>query len=308
MMKKLSIVSPVYNEEGNVLVFYNALIAVLKGLTNTQYEIVFVDDGSKDQSPLILAKLAIEDKNVKVITFSRNFGHQAAITAGIENATGDAVVILDSDMQDPPSLIPALYAKWLEGYEVINAKRKSRQDSFLKTTTAIMFYKILNTLLTNKIPENVGDYRLLDRKCVDVLKSIQEKDRYLRGLSTWIGFKQCEVEYDRDKRFSGSTHYTLSKMFNLAFDAIFSFSKLPMRLALFTAFMFLIVNILIIVYSLISWMAGHVVAGWTSVVFVTSLLGSLQMFVLAIISEYVGRIYTQTQNRPLYIISQKTNF
>jgi dolichol-phosphate mannosyltransferase len=305
-MKKLSIVSPVYNEQGNVELFYNTLKSVVEKL-DCDYEIVFVDDGSTDNSFALCFAISQKDTHVKVLRFSRNFGHQAAITAGLEYSTGDALVILDSDMQDPPRVIAELYKKWKEGYEVVNARRRSRKDSFLKTLTATLFYKFLNRLLTNKIPENVGDYRLLDRKAIEVMKRLKEKDRYMRGLSVWIGFKQAFVEFDRDKRHDGSTHYTFSKMANLAFDAIFSFSKLPMRLALFATITFLLISIAVIIYTLVSWFGGRVIAGWTSLVLITSLLMSLQMFVLAVISEYVGRIYLQTQDRPLYIVAEKVN-
>jgi dolichol-phosphate mannosyltransferase len=306
-MKKLSIVSPVYNEEGNIQLFYDTLNKVLSNI-DAEKEIIFVNDGSTDNSNGLLYAISMKDKDVKIINFSRNFGHQAAITAGLEHATGDAIVILDSDLQDPPSLITDLYKKWEEGYELVNAKRKSRQDSFLKSLTATIFYKLLNSLLSNKIPENVGDYRLLDRKAAEVMKRFKEKDRYMRGLSTWIGFKQCAIEFDRDKRFSGSTHYTFKKMVNLAFDAIFSFSQLPMKLAMYATILFGLIAVSALVYSIYSWIIGNVVSGWTSVVLVISVLSSLQMFVLAVISEYVGRIYNQTQDRPIYIVDELINF
>ena len=307
MNKLISIVSPIFNEEGNIKIFYEELNRVIK-TTTYDYEIIFVNDGSKDNSLVYLLDLAQKDTNIRIINFSRNFGHQLAITAGLDNAKGDAVIILDSDMQDPPNVILELLKKWEEGFEIVNAKRKSRQDGFLKDLSAIIFYKFLNSLLTNKIPENVGDYRLLDKKCVLILQNIKEKDRYLRGLTTWIGFKQTEVLFDRDKRHSGSTHYPLSKMFGLGLNAIFSFSRLPMKLATFFCVLFLGISAVTIIYVLISLIQGHTVAGWASTVLFFALFAGIQMLVLAIISEYVGRIYFQVQNRPLYIIDKIISF
>jgi len=306
-MKTISIVSPVYNEEGNIRVFYNSLSSVVKDIKQN-YEIIFVNDGSLDGSPIILEEIAREDKHIKVIHFSRNFGHQSAITAGLDFASGDAVVIIDSDMQDPPSIIVDLIKKWENGYDVVNAHRRTRKDSNIKAITAKIFYKVLNFLITNKIPENVGDFRLLDRSVVDVLKKLPEKDRYLRGLSCWVGFKQGIVDFDRDKRYSGTTHYSLNKMFTLAFDAIFSFSKLPIKMALFSSFLFFLVATFVLIYAVISWALGYTVVGWASILFIFSTLSSIQMLVLAIISEYVGRIYTQAQGRPLYVVMDTINF
>jgi len=305
-MKKITIASPVYNEIGNIMLFYNTLKEVLKNL-KYDFKLLLINDGSSDGTELKINELAIKDHSLKIINFSRNFGHQAAITAGLDYASGDAVIILDSDMQDPPSVILELINKWEKGFEVVNAKRRSRQDGNFKILTASIFYKILNLLIKNKIPENVGDYRLIDRKVVDVLKSLPEKDRYLRGLSSWVGFKQGFVEFDRDKRYSGKTHYSLSKMFGLAFDAIFSFSKLPMKLALFSSLIFIAIACVVVLYAIFSWLTKSVVAGWASLVFIISILMSLQMLVMAIISEYVGRIYSQTQNRPIYIVKDTIN-
>lgn len=305
--KKISIVSPVYNEEGNIIKFYNSLKSVLD-LLNYSYEIIFINDGSKDNSLLLLAKLAQDDKSVKVINFSKNFGHQMAITAGIDYAKCDALIILDSDLQDPPIVIKELIKKWEEGYQIVNAKRKSRNDGFLKDFTAIIFYKLLNSLLTNKIPENVGDFRLIDKKPLEILKSIKEKDRYLRGLTTWIGYKQTEVLYDRAKREWGRTGYTIGKMIALAMNAIFSFSKLPMKLATFFSIIFFTISLGVIIYVLLSIAGGSTAPGWASQLIILSIFLGIQMFILAIISEYVGRIYFQVQNRPLYIIEDKINF
>jgi dolichol-phosphate mannosyltransferase len=303
MKKTISVVSPVFNEEGNIKVFYNELKKVLNTL-DYDHEIIFINDGSSDNSLVYLVEITLLDDKVKILNLSRNFGHQLAITAGIDHAKGDCVIILDSDMQDPPSVIIGLITKWEDGFQVVNAKRKSRQDGFFKNFTAKFFYKFLNSILSNKIPENVGDYRLLDKKAVLILQNIKEKDRYLRGLSTWIGFKQTEVLFDRDKRFSGKTHYPLSKMLGLGMNAIFSFSRVPMKLATFFSTFFLVLSLLIIIYVIISLFLGHTVAGWASTLLIFAIFSGIQMMVLAIISEYVGRIYTQVQNRPLYIVDE----
>lgn len=304
--KSLSIVSPVYNEEGNIDKFYSTLKKVLNEL-DYDHEIIFINDGSKDKSLLNLSKLAVEDKSVKVISFARNFGHQMAITAGIDHATGDACIILDSDLQDPPAVIKDLVKKWEKGFEIVNAKRASRSDGFFKDTSAVIFYKVLNSLLTNKIPENVGDFRLIDKKPLKVLQSIKEKDRYLRGLTTWIGFKQTEVLYDRAKREWGKTGYSMSKMFGLALNAIFSFSRLPMKIASIFCGIFFVILIGVLIYVLFSVLTGYSAAGWASQIIIYSIYFGIQMLVLAIISEYVGRIYFQVQNRPLYVIQDKIN-
>jgi len=303
MSKMISIVSPVYNEEGNIKVFYLELKKILD-LFDYDYELIFVNDGSKDNSLVYLVELAQSDHRVKIISLSRNFGHQLAITAGLDYSKGDCLIILDSDMQDPPLVIRELLSKWEDGYQIVNAKRRSRQDGFFKNLSAKIFYKFLNSILTNKIPENVGDYRLLDKKAVNILQNIKEKDRYLRGLSTWIGFKQTEVLFDREKRYSGKTHYPFSKMISLAMNAIFSFSRVPMKLATFFSTFFLVLSALIIIYVAISLSQGHTVAGWASTLLIFAIFSGIQMMVLAIISEYVGRIYTQVQNRPLYIIDE----
>lgn len=303
MSKMISIVSPVYNEEGNIKVFYLELKKILDPF-DYDYELIFVNDGSKDNSLVYLVELAQSDHRVKIISLSRNFGHQLAITAGLDYSKGDCLIILDSDMQDPPLVIRELLSKWEDGYQIVNAKRRSRQDGFFKNLSAKIFYKFLNSILTNKIPENVGDYRLLDKKAVNILQNIKEKDRYLRGLSTWIGFKQTEVLFDREKRYSGKTHYPFSKMISLAMNAIFSFSRVPMKLATFFSTFFLVLSALIIIYVAISLSQGHTVAGWASTLLIFAIFSGIQMMVLAIISEYVGRIYTQVQNRPLYIIDE----
>ena len=305
-LKLLSVISPVHNEEGNLEIFYQRLKAVMEK-DDVKFEVIFVNDGSKDNSLLLMYKLAEEDSRVKVVNFSKNFGHQAAISAGLEFAQGDAIVIIDTDLQDPPELISDLLAKWQEGYEVVSAKRRTRQDTFFKKVSATIFYKLLNLLIPTKIPENVGEFRLLDVKAVRVLKKLREKDRYLRGLTNWIGFKQTYVLFDRDKRYAGKTNYSFANMVGLALNAIFSFSRLPMRIATYSGLILILLALVIIIYVIYSNLAGKVVPGWTSEVLIFSLFNAIELLVLGIISEYVGRIYTQVQDRPMYIVADTVN-
>jgi dolichol-phosphate mannosyltransferase len=303
----LSIIAPVFNEEAGIEEFRKRLLKVLEAEHYT-FELIFVNDGSRDGTSMLLAKMAYEDKRIKVLGFSRNFGHQVAVSAGFDYAKGDAVVVIDTDLQDPPELIPQLVAKWQEGFEIVNAMRRSRKDGITKRLTAGLFYKLLNGMLSYKIPENVGDFRLIDRKPLDILKSMREKDRYIRGMTNWIGFKQGFVEFDRDKRFAGTTHYPLRKMLSLATNALFSFSTVPMKLAHWAFALFSLLSVLTVFYILVTKFTGADVPGWTSQMLITVVFGAIQMFVLAIISEYVGRIYQQGQERPLYIVSSALNF
>jgi len=306
-LKLLTVICPIVNEEDNIEPFYQSISKTL-GQNNINFELIFVNDGSRDNSLMLLYKLALDDKRVKIINFSRNFGQQAGISAGLEYASGDATVIIDVDLQDPPDLIPVLIKKWVQGYDVVNAKRKTRHDGFIKDITAILFYKILNFLLTTKIPENVGEFRLLDAKAVRVLRKLPEKDRYLRGLANWIGFKQNYVEFDRKERYAGKTKYSYRMMIGLALNAIFSFSRLPMRIATYSGLLLICVAIFIIIYVIFSNLNRQVVPGWTSEILIFSIFSAIELLALGIISEYVGRIYNQIQDRPLYIISDTTNF
>ena len=230
-MKKVSVVIPMYYEEEVAQECYDRMVTILKKLENYEYEIIFVNDGSKDKTLEILEEIASKDENVKVISFSRNFGHQAAVTAGIKEVTGDAVVIIDADLQDPPELIPDMLKYWEEGNEVIYGKRKTRKgESAFKLLTAKMFYKTLNALSDVEIPKDTGDFRLVDRKVIDVVNSMPEHNKFLRGLFSWVGFKQMPYEYERQERFAGKTKYPLKKMLKLASDGIIGFSTKPLKL------------------------------------------------------------------------------
>src|SRR3990167_1408144 len=306
-LKLLTVICPIVNEEDNIEPFYQSISKTL-GQNNINFELIFVNDGSRDNSLMLLYKFLLDDKRVKIINFSRNFGQQSGISAGLEYASGVATVIIDVDLQDPPELIIELVNKWRQGFDVVNAKRKTRHDGFFKDLTAILFYKILNLLLTTKIPENVGEFRLLDAKAVSVLRKLPEKDRYLRGLANWIGFKQNYVEFDRKERYAGKTKYSYRMMIGLALNAIFSFSRLPMRIATYSGLLLICVAIFIIIYVIFSNLNRQVVPGWTSEILIFSIFSAIELLALGIISEYVGRIYNQIQDRPLYIISDTTNF
>lgn len=309
-MKKVSMVIPMYFEELVAEECYNRVAGVLKNLKDYEYEIIFVNDGSKDRTLEILEKIAENDKNVKIISFSRNFGHQAAVTAGLKETTGDAVVIIDADMQDPPELIPEMLKLWEEGNEVIYGQRKTREgESAFKLMTAKMFYKTLNVLSDVDIPQNTGDFRLVDRKVVDKMNSLPEHNKFLRGLWSWLGYKQYAFEYERKERFAGETKYPLKKMLKLASDGIISFSSKPIKLVGLLGIISIIISFIILIYALISYACNlnHLSAGWTSLMCAITFFAGVQLLSLWIISEYIGRIYDETKGRPQYIIDKKIN-
>ena len=253
-MKKISIVIPMYNEHEIANMCYKRINEVIKQLNNYEYEIIFINDGSKDNTQLILEEIAKEDKNVKILSFSRNFGHQAAVTAGIKYVTGDAIVIMDADLQDPPELIPDMLKLWEDGNEVIYGKRMARKgESLFKLMTAKMFYNTLNALSDVEIPRDTGDFRLVDRKVVDVINSMPEHNKFLRGLFSWVGYKQYAYEYERQERKAGKTKYPLKKMLKLASDGIVSFSTKPLKIVGGLGIITIIISIIILIYSLISY-------------------------------------------------------
>ena len=253
-MKKISIVIPMYNEHEIANMCYKRINEVIKQLNNYEYEIIFINDGSKDNTQLILEEIAKEDKNVKILSFSRNFGHQAAVTAGIKYVTGDAIVIMDADLQDPPELIPDMLKLWEDGNEVIYGKRKARKgESLFKLMTAKMFYNTLNALSDVDIPKDTGDFRLVDRKVVDTINNLPEHNKFLRGLFSWVGFMQYAYEYERQERKAGKTKYPLKKMLKLASDGIVSFSTKPLKIVGGLGIITIIISIIILIYSLISY-------------------------------------------------------
>lgn len=309
-MKKISLVIPMYYEELVAKECYSRVTDVLTKIENYEYEIIFINDGSKDKTQEILEEIAKTDENVKVISFSRNFGHQAAVTAGLKEVTGDAIIILDADLQDPPELIPEMLKHWEQGYEVIYGKRKNRKgESIFKLLSAKMFYKTLNALSDVEIPKDTGDFRLVDRKVVDVVNSMPEHHRFLRGLFSWVGFKQIPFEYERQERVAGKTKYPLKKMLHLASDGIISFSSKPLRLVGGLGFVTIILSICILIYALISFAfnLNNLMPGWTSIMVTITLFSGVQLISIWVIAEYIGRIYDETKQRPQYIINKKIN-
>ena len=309
-MKKVSLVIPMYYEEQVAQECYKRVSKVVKELKDYAYEIIFVNDGSKDKTLPILEEIAKKDKNVKVISFSRNFGHQAAVTAGLKYVTGDAIVIMDADLQDPPELVPDMLKKWEEGYEVIYGKRKTREgESAFKLLTAKAFYETLNKLSDVEIPKDTGDFRLVDKKVVDVINSLPEHNKFLRGLFSWVGFKQYAYEYERKERFAGKTKYPLKKMLKLAQDGILSFSTKPLKIVGGFGILSVIISIAILIYSILSFAFkwNNLTPGWTSLMCTITFLGGVILISLWMIGEYIARIYDETKQRPQYIVDKTIN-
>lgn len=309
-MEKVSVIIPMYYEEEVAEECYKRVKNVLTSLKDYEHEILFVNDGSKDKTLEILESIAEKDKQVKVISFSRNFGHQCAVTAGLQYVTGDAIVVIDADLQDPPELIPDMLTLWKQGNEVIYAKRKTREgESKFKLLTAKMFYRILNGLSDVEIPADTGDFRLVDRKVVDVINSMPEHNKFLRGLFSWIGFKQQPFEYERKERFAGKTKYPLKKMLKLASDGIISFSTKPLKIVGGLGIITIIISILLLLYSVMSYIfnLNQLTPGWTSIMVAITLFSGVQLLSIWIISEYLARIYDESKKRPQYIISKTIN-
>lgn len=309
-MKKISLVVPMYNEQEVVNESYKKITAVLKELKNYEYEIIIVDDGSKDNTLSIVEEIAQKDEKLKIISFSRNFGHQAAVTAGLKETIGDAVVIIDADMQDPPELIKDMVLLWEEGNDVVYAVRRTRKgESVFKVLTAKMFYKILYGLSDVKIPKDTGDFRLVDRKVVEVINSLPEHNKYLRGLFSWVGFKQKPIKYDREERKAGKTKYPLKKMMKLAYDGIISFSTKPLKLIGIIGMLSVLMSIIVLVYTIFSYLFkwNNLVPGWASIMVNILFFAGVQLVSIWIMSEYMARIYDESRNRPEYIINKRIN-
>lgn len=304
MAKKISYIFPIYNESGNIALLYKTMSSLLSKNKKYSYELIFINDGSRDNSLDMLRTIQESDPRVVVIDFARNFGHQIAVTAGLDYATGDAVIIMDSDMQDPPKVSFELIEKWEEGYDVVYAQRRSRKDTFFKKLTADMYYRTLHKLADIDIPRNTGDFRLVDRKVVDEMKKFKEHNRFLRGMVSFIGFRQVAVQFDRDERHSGETGYPLKKMLKFAADGIFSFSSTPLKLISKTGYFFAGLAFLGIIYALAMKVFAPTVTieGWTFIVISVLFIGGVQLIMLGVLGSYIGRIYTEAQNRPLYMI------
>lgn len=306
----VSIVVPCYNEEAVLGELHGRLASVLEQIGGLDGEIVYVDDGSSDETRELLRQRQAEDSRVRVVSLSRNFGHQIAVTAGLEHASGDAVVIIDADLQDPPEVIPEMIARWRDGYHVVYGLRTDRPgETAFKLWTAKLFYRFINRLSKVKIPVDVGDFRLLDRRVVDVLLSMPERDRFLRGMVSWIGFRQAAVMYSRAERRAGESKYPLLKMFQFAADGVLSFSLTPLRLALWVGFLSIGLSFAGILYALIIRLyTNDWVRGWTSIFTAVLFIGGAQLVTLGIIGEYIGRIYAEVKRRPLYVVEERLGF
>lgn len=308
-MKKISVVVPVYCEQEVIAECYKRLCEALD-IDGYSYEIIFVNDGSYDNTLKILEDLAQKDKNVKVISFSRNFGHQAAVVAGLEFASGDATVIIDADLQDPPECIEEMLKLWEDGAEIVYGKRRSREgESKFKILTAKAFYTALNSLSDIEIPEDTGDFRLADKSVIDVINSLDEHNKFLRGLFSWVGFEQKAFEYERKERFAGKTKYPFKKMLKLALDGIISFSTKPLKLVGGLGIFAIFISIAILIYSIVSYVfsLNNLMPGWTSIMVAITFFSGVQLLSVWIISEYIARIYDETKKRPQYIIKKKIN-
>lgn len=303
----LSIVVPVYNEEKSIATFLDKLLAAV---AKYNYEIIFVNDGSTDETEKEIKAVAEANKNIKLISFIRNFGHQMALTAGYKEASGDCVVSIDADLQDPPDLINDLITRWREGYKIVYAKREKREESFFKKQTAFLFYRLINLLSDSPIPNDIGDFRLLDREVVALLNSLPEKSRFLRGLVAWGGYPSTSVTFTRGKRLTGQTHYPLSKMFSFALDGITTFSTKPLKIATYLGFFTSLFGIAGIIYALyIRLFLPHQywVTGWTALFVAVMFFGGIQLITIGIIGEYIGKIYKEIQGRPPYLIKERFN-
>ncbi len=300
----ISVIIPVYNEEANILPLHSRLRQVLVNLT-PNYEFLFVNDGSRDNSIYLIKELAAREPEVKFIDFSRNFGHQVAVSAGIEKARGKAIIIIDCDLQDPPELVADLYNRWQEGYEVVYAKRRQRTgETAAKKLTARLFYRLLARITNISIPLDTGDFRIMSRKVAEVLKQMPEKQKFIRGQISWIGFSQTYIEYDRPERNGGQTGYTYSKMVKLALDGITSFSNLPLKIATVSGFVVSGIAFILMLYTLYSrFVTKDYVPGWSSLMLSVLFLGGVQLISIGIIGEYISRISDNVRNRPLYIIN-----
>ncbi len=298
-----------YNEEDVIAETYRRLGKVMEE-TGESYELLFVNDGSQDRCAAIIADLARTDRHIRMIDFSRNFGHQIAVSAGLDYARGQSVVIIDADLQDPPEVIPRMLEKWREGYDVVYGRRRKREgETLFKRFTAFAFYRVLSVLTGGTIPKDTGDFRLIDRKVCDAMKRLNERNRFLRGMINWVGFKQTAVEYDREERWAGKTKYPLKKMLKFAADGIFSFTYKPLKLATYIGFILSISGFVYLLYVLYQRLfTDNTLTGWASIIAVNLVFNGITLLILGIIGEYVGRIYEEVKGRPLYIIQDKIGF
>ena len=307
---QVSVVIPIYNEQQVLPELLERLDKALGGTART-YEAIFVDDGSSDRSLEMLREAAERDSRIKVLSFSRNFGHQTAITAGINHTDGDAVIVMDGDLQDPPELISDLLAKWEEGCEVVYAVRRHRKEGPLKRAAYWLSYRVLGRMSAIKIPLDSGDFGLMDRRVVDLLKAMPERNRFVRGLRCWTGFRQAPLEYERAARSAGEAKYTFVKLLRLATDGLFSFSYSPLRLAtsvgLVVSILALIYVVKVLIWHFCGWVDEETPRGWTTTIIAILFLGGVQLVTIGILGEYIGRIYEEVKRRPLYVFKAKIN-
>ena len=306
---ELSVVVPIYNEEDSLLEMHRRLSDVL-GELGLSYEILLVDDGSRDRSAELIGDLVSQDPAIRGIHFSRNFGHQAALAAGLQHCAGRVVVVIDADLQDPPELIGDMLAKWREGYEVVYAQRAARRrESLVKRATAYAFYRILKRITPVEIPSDTGDFCLMDRRIVDLLNAMPERNRYVRGLRAWVGFRQTSVTFERAPRYAGEPKYTFAKSVGLAINGILSLSKLPLRLATYFGLLVSAASFILAIWFLVQRLSGQpLIRGWSSTVVIVLFLGGVQLLTIGIIGEYLSRIYDEVKGRPLYVVRSHEGF
>ncbi|MGH8009648.1 MAG: glycosyltransferase family 2 protein [Candidatus Binatia bacterium] len=303
-----SVVVPVFNEETVIAELYRRLTRSLDGIRES-YEMIFVNDGSGDQSLSLLCELTRQDGRVKVVNFSRNFGHQAALQAGLDGATGKAVILMDADLQDPPEMLGRFVELWRQGYEVVYAVRRKRKETFLKRAGYALFYRTMKAIAEIDVPLNAGDFCLLDRSVVDTLAALPERNRFLRGLRSWVGFKQVGVEYEREARHAGVPKYTLRKLIRLALSGYIGFSAMPLRAAVWLGFLSAGTGFTVALWVLITKLMDiPSPRGWASTVALILFVGGIQLLMLGIIGEYVGRVYDEVRQRPLYIVHSRLGF
>lgn len=301
----ISLVVPFYNEQDGIALFFEKITQILKAITR-DYEIICINDGSTDQTLAILKKQHKKDKRIKILNFSRNFGKEAALTAGITFATLDVVIPIDADLQDPPELIASMVDKWREGYDVVVAQRRHRHDRFFKRITAQLFHKFFAYLTNNNLNPNAGDYRLMDRKVIEVIKLFPEKTRYMKGLFSWVGFKTVAVQYDRPLRTFGNSKIPVYKLFKLAFDGIFSFSTKPLKIWFYIGLFISMISFTYASFLLLrKIIIGADLPGYTSIMVGVLFMGGIQLISLGVIGEYIARIYKEVKNRPVYIVDEK---
>jgi dolichol-phosphate mannosyltransferase len=302
----LSIVVPCFNEEACLTMLHERLTATARGAAGADYELVLINDGSRDRSWEIMRRLAATDPHLVAVNLSRNHGHQLALTAGLDLCRGDRILIIDADLQDPPELLPAMLKIMRESEaDVVYGVRKSRRgETAFKRATAHGFYRLLSRATEVDIPLDAGDFRLVSRRALDALLAMPEQARFIRGMVAWIGFKQVAFPYDREERYAGETKYPLRKMVRFALDALTGFSSAPLKLASHAGLILSLGSLLLILYIAYAWLAGESIQGWTSLMLVVVVLGAMQMFVLALMGEYIGRLYNEAKRRPLYIVQE----